>query len=108
MARKPTSRVEKLLNRMRKTPMTRKQMVEFLLGGKENYLETDRGTFNATLYGTRDREGILERYTRQLKDGSYKTVRPVKGPFTRQRATPRVSTVQRVDPFSAGGLAALD
>lgn len=92
MARKPTPKLQKLLNEIkRRGSMTRKEMVEFLIPGNDYTPNRDRGTYNAQLYGTRDREGIIERFLRQRKDGSYSVRRKIQGPFTPVRETPRSS-----------------
>lgn len=88
MAKKAKTKTEKLLKAIEKSNgMTRKEMVTFLLGldNGEYIPNADRGTYNATLYGTSSRKGILERFCKVDRKGSYPIYRVKKSyssPFT--------------------------
>lgn len=88
---KRLTKTEKLLKAIdRKGGMTRKEMVSFLLGlsGQEYEANYDRGTYNALLYGTSDRAGILERFCDKDTTERFPvyTLRNTSGPFTQSRA----------------------
>ena len=93
MARTKTTNTEKLLNRLRTKPMTRKEIVKYLLQlngqGAKSYNDSDsnRGLYSALLYGTTERTGILERFC--SKDFSGKWYVPkyctINAPFTTRR-----------------------
>lgn len=91
MAKKAKTKTEKLLKAIEKRGgMTRKQMVQFLLGLDNcQYIPNeDRGTYNATLYGTSSRKGILERFCKADRSGSYpvyKVKKTYNSPFTVSR-----------------------
>lgn len=88
---------EMLLNEIkRRGGMTRKEMVEYLLDIRNRNAQwwerrsydsyEHRDTYNATLYGTSDRTGILENFCRKnKKTGKYKVVRKISAPFTTAR-----------------------
>lgn len=85
-----TPKFEALLKAMARKPMNRKEITNFLIrrsGGTLSY-ETAYDYWNSNLYGTTNRVGLLERYTRQNKDGRYQTVRKVVGPFNPVRFGP--------------------
>lgn len=83
------TKTEKLLKAIarRKNGMTRKEMVTFLLKGSGLTYEPtlDSNRYNATLYGTSTRYGILERFCSKTSDGKYKVIRPIAAPFTTTR-----------------------
>lgn len=94
MGRPRTTKTEKLLRAIKRAGddgMTRKQMVKFLLklSGREYRGTLNRDTYNALLYGTSDRQGILERFCdATLNDDdrtSYVIAAPIKAPFTPRR-----------------------
>ena len=89
----PTTKFGRLLKQLKKTPMTKKEIVTFLLKqSNEPYLtmlESDNfgnaDRYNSALYGTKTRAGFLEQYGRKLKNGKWAVnalgaVRP-SGPF---------------------------
>jgi hypothetical protein len=73
MARPRTPKIEKLLNALRKSPMTHKQIVKFLLkqAGIKAYNDTTRKYFDPTLYGTYDTNGVLYRFCDQDDAGRW-------------------------------------
>ena len=78
---------ETLLKKLATTPMNREEITNFLCsrsGGKLSFGQA-YDYWNSSLYGTSTRVGILERFTRQNKDGRFQTVRKVARPFTPQR-----------------------
>jgi len=87
------TKTERLLREMRHTGgMTFGEMVQFVLDmqygfGNETYDSTrDRGVWGATLFGTRDRVGVLERYCEQDNTtGKYHVVRKIVGPYCPRR-----------------------
>jgi len=82
---------EKLLKEIKnRKGMTRKDMVEFLVGlnGYVYRAYEDRGNYNALLYGTSERAGVLERFCDRTEKGSkvvYTVRNPERGPFTVSR-----------------------
>lgn len=91
----PTTNLGRLARQLRKTPMTKKQIVTFLLAQNgEEYVpvlpsdtlgNSDR--YNSTLYGTRSRAGFLET-TKARKKGQKWFIPPTGntvGPFTPAR-----------------------
>jgi hypothetical protein len=90
-----TPKFEALLKTLASKPMTRKQITNFLIarsGGKLSYAQA-YDYYNSNLYGTPTRVGILERFTRQNKDGKYQTIRRVEAPFNPTRYGPTDNTV---------------
>jgi hypothetical protein len=84
---KSTTKFEALLKTMATRPMNRKEITKFLCsrsGGNRSY-EAAYDYYNSNLYGTRTRQGILERFCRQNKDGRYQTIRKVQAPFNTKR-----------------------
>lgn len=82
-----TPKFEALLKTMASRPMNRKEITNFLIarsGGRLSY-EQAYDYYNSSLYGTGSKQGILERFCRQNKDGRYQTVRKVQAPFTPTR-----------------------
>ena len=78
---------ESLLKTLATTPMNRQEITNFLIsrsGGKLSYAQAF-DDWNSSLYGTPNRVGLLERFTRQNKDGRFQTVRKVARPFTPTR-----------------------
>lgn len=85
----PTTSYGRLVQKLRKTPMTRRQITEFLLKqvGKEYAPGINHDHYNSSLYGTSSRRGLLEQYGQRLSDGRW-TVIPgtsVNGPFNQVR-----------------------
>jgi hypothetical protein len=83
------TKLAKLLTRMKRSPMTHKQVVQFLLKGVTSYDENTRKWFDPTLYSSDGRVGLFEKYCTQLKDGRYRVRynRKLKAPFTSVRDT---------------------
>lgn len=84
-----TYKFEALLKKLATTPMNREEITNFLISRSAGKLSYD-GTYatkaafdywNSTLYGNRNRVGLLERFCRQNKDGRYQTIRKVERPF---------------------------
>lgn len=76
----------RLLEELRKRPMTHKEIVQFLLSdtGVE-YDASTRKYYDSTLYGSSTREGVLERFCRQRRDGRWQlraVNRRIEAPFT--------------------------
>lgn len=88
MASKVT-KTQKLLNAMkrRKSGFTPTEAVSFLLGFRYEPKLDGSGKYNALLYGTRDRAGILERFCKRTAEGKYRVVKAVAPPFTVARKT---------------------
>lgn len=81
---KKTPKIQKLLEKMVDERLTHEQMVRFLLRGTgKTYDRSTRRMFDSNLYGNSNRVGVLERYCRRYRDGSWKVRRGVKvtGPF---------------------------
>ena len=79
-----TYKAEALLKKLATTPMNREEITNFLCsrsGGKLSY-EQAYDYWNSSLYGTKTRVGILERFCRQNNDGRFQTIRKVARPFT--------------------------
>lgn len=71
----PTTSYGRLVRKLQKTPMTRKQITTFLLkeAGQEYIPGLNHDYYNSSLYGTKMRQGLLKRYGKQLKDGRWTT-----------------------------------
>jgi hypothetical protein len=89
----PTTSFGRLARQLKKTPMTRKEITQFLLEkrGDEyrpaNSFAGNGDHYNSSLYGTRARRGFLETVGKKLKNGKW-TVRAnanLDGPFTPYR-----------------------
>ena len=68
------TKTEKLLKAIeRKGSMSRKDMVSFLLKLNDRVYHSldNRDTYNALLYGTTHRKGILERFCKADRSGTY-------------------------------------
>lgn len=98
MARTRTTKLEKTLNEIkRRGGLAPREIVTFLLqlqglGKKSANAERQSrrtGQYNAVLYGTFEREGILERFCRKGKDGKFRVTKKIQGPFTPVRPEPR-------------------
>lgn len=82
---------ERLLREIKvRNGMTHKEVVQFLLDttyGQGTYLYNKdcRGYWSHSLYGDRHRYGLLEKYCEKNKNGKYKVVRKISGPFCTAR-----------------------
>lgn len=83
---------ERLLREIKiRGSMTHGEIVQFLLdlrdgfGNTEYDYEVHGSNWNALLYGTKERTGLLERFCDQNEDGSYSVVRKISAPFTKAR-----------------------
>ena len=84
------TRTERLLREMKtRRTMSHNDIVQYLLDMRYGFDRMDAaewpGYWNAQLYGTRDRTGVLERFCEQDDAGSYQVVRKISGPFTTYR-----------------------
>jgi len=87
------TKTERLLREMRRLDggMSHKQIVQFILdmnhgiGKVEFNTEHHRDMWNSTLYGTRDRTGILENFCTKNWYGNWQVSHNIQGPFTTKR-----------------------
>jgi len=84
------TRTERLLREMKtRGGMTRKEITQYLLDLKYGVDMQDAsdwpGYWNAQLYGTPARTGVLDVFCEQSDDGVYTVVRKVAAPFTSVR-----------------------
>jgi hypothetical protein len=85
----PVTSYGRLLRKMKKTPMTRKEMTVFLLkeSGQKYTPGLNHDAYNSSLYGTRSRCGLLEQYCFSRSDRRWVALpnAPEDGPFTQYR-----------------------
>ncbi len=83
------TKMEKLLNKIKEEGgMTHEDIVRFLLKSSGNqYNPTTRSWFDSNLYGTKTREGVLERFCRKLRNGKWKMKAgiTIEAPFSPRR-----------------------
>lgn len=82
----PTTSFGRLARELKRRPMTRKQITEFLLrrAGQTYEPGVNHDYYNSALYGTTSRVGFLELYGVQSSDGRWQVEQstPETGPFT--------------------------
>ena len=85
----PTTSFGRLMQKLKKTPMSRKEITIFLLNqrGVPYIPGANHDYYNSNLYGTKARTGILETYGYRTTGGRWKVYSdaPVDGPFNRAR-----------------------
>jgi hypothetical protein len=84
----PTTSFGRLVQKLKKTPMSRREITEFLLEQKGDFYRPgeNHDYYNSNLYGTTTRHGILEQYG--YRKGARWMVysdAPVAGPFNTAR-----------------------
>lgn len=91
MARKRTTKSEKLLRAIQKSGnkgLSHKEIVKFLLRGTGRvYSEETRRLYDSQLYGTRTRTGLLDSCSKDWDTGRYTLpdYASTQGPFTEKR-----------------------
>jgi hypothetical protein len=92
MSTTPT-KFESLLKALATKPMNNTEIRNWLASRSAGYQSFEQTRlYDFSLYGTAERVGILERFTRQNNDGRYQTIRKVVGPFTPVRYGPSDDT----------------
>lgn len=83
----PTTSLGRLVRKLKKTPMTHRQITTFLLkeAGQEYAYGRNHDYYNSSLYGTSARTGLLEKYGVKVGPADQWRVVPTtpeNGPFT--------------------------
>ena len=98
MSKGNITKTERLLREMRRVVeereygMAHKEIIQFILDMRDGIGNTEYDynyhgdLWNAQLYGTRDRTGVLENFCTQSVTGRYKVTRNIRGPFTTKRS----------------------
>jgi len=85
----PATSFGRLVRRLKRTPMTHKQITQFLLkeNGKQGRTPSGKNFYDSSLYGTTRRYGILEQYGLLTHDDLWYVLdnAPEGGPFTQLR-----------------------